>query len=137
LFYFVIVIPLFSFLSAPGCQREIKDKIPINTAVLHPNQAELFVGYQDGTVKVFDLSMTNKPVKEAIPEDDTAIRSLSVSPDGSLLCAVNNSVLTFHSTFIVNFYIQITKMACLIIRYEGKLFHLESSITTLSQRSHK
>jgi WD40 repeat protein len=96
-------LPLFSFFSAPGCQREIKDKIPINAVVLHPNQAELFVGYQDGTVRVFDLSMANKPIKEAIPEDDTAIRSLSVSPDGSLLCAVNNSVSTFHSSFILNF----------------------------------
>jgi G protein beta subunit-like protein len=78
--------------SAPGCQREFKDKVAINTAILHPNQAELFVGYQDGTIKLFDLSATNKPIKEVIPEDDTALRSLSVSPDGSLLCAVNNSV---------------------------------------------
>jgi G protein beta subunit-like protein len=87
-------------INAPGCQREIKDKVAVNAVVLHPNQVELFVGYQDGTVKVFDLSASSKPIKEAIPEDDTAIRSLSVSPDGSLLCAVNNS----GNCFIWNLY---------------------------------
>ncbi|XP_024027235.1 target of rapamycin complex subunit wat1 isoform X3 [Morus notabilis] len=48
---------------APGCQREYESRAAVNTVVLHPNQ---------------------------VPEVDTAVRSLTVMWDGSLVVAANN-----------------------------------------------
>ncbi|XP_012065957.1 target of rapamycin complex subunit LST8 isoform X4 [Jatropha curcas] len=50
-------------LRAPGCQREYESRAAVNTVVLHPNQ---------------------------VPEVDTAVRSLTVMWDGSLVVAANN-----------------------------------------------
>lgn len=38
-------------LRAPGCQRSYDAGAPINSVVLHPNQAELISGDQDGKIK--------------------------------------------------------------------------------------
>jgi G protein beta subunit-like protein len=76
--------------NAPGCQRELKEKVPVNTVILHPNQTELICGYQDGVVRVYDLN-TNKALREIIPEDDAAVRSLTITNDGQLLCAATGS----------------------------------------------
>ena len=56
---------------------------------LHPNQAELICGLQNGTIRVWDLA-ENKCTREHIPEGDVAIRSISVAPDATQVCAANN-----------------------------------------------
>lgn len=38
-------------LRAPGCQRSFDGQAPINSVALHPSQAELISGDQDGKVK--------------------------------------------------------------------------------------
>lgn len=75
-------------LSSSGCAREFKQDKPVTCAVLHPNQAELVIGLQNGTVCVIDL--TAGKVSQQIQLEDCAIRSLSISPNGTMLCAVNN-----------------------------------------------
>jgi G protein beta subunit-like protein len=76
-------------LRAVGCQRDYDCGSPVNTVVLHPNQAELICGLQNGTIRVWDLA-ENKCTREHLPEGEVAIRSISVAPDGSQVVAANN-----------------------------------------------
>ncbi|MCO5609716.1 hypothetical protein L7F22_063948 [Adiantum nelumboides] len=76
-------------LRAPGCQREYESGAAVNTVVLHPNQTELISGDQNGNIRVWDL-IANSCSCELVPEVDTAIRSLTVMWDGSLVVASNN-----------------------------------------------
>ncbi|KAH0687994.1 hypothetical protein KY290_017222 [Solanum tuberosum] len=76
-------------LRAPGCQREYESRAAVNTVVLHPNQTELISGDQNGNIRVWDLR-ANSCSCELVPEVDTAVRSLTVMWDGSLIVAANN-----------------------------------------------
>eukprot|EP00268_Persea_americana_P066555 TRINITY_DN9076_c0_g1_i2.p1 TRINITY_DN9076_c0_g1~~TRINITY_DN9076_c0_g1_i2.p1 ORF type:complete len:253 (+),score=28.76 TRINITY_DN9076_c0_g1_i2:370-1128(+) len=76
-------------LRAPGCQREYESRAAVNTVVLHPNQTELISGDQNGNIRVWDLT-ANSCSFELVPEVDTAVRSLTVMWDGSLVVAANN-----------------------------------------------
>ncbi|KAL4273580.1 hypothetical protein GQ457_13G011360 [Hibiscus cannabinus] len=76
-------------LRAPGCQREYESRGAVNTVVLHPNQTELISGDQNGNIRVWDLT-ANSCSCELVPEVDTAVRSLTVMWDGSLVVAANN-----------------------------------------------
>ncbi|CCI45647.1 hypothetical protein ABG067_007680 [Albugo candida] len=63
--------------------------IPLNSAALHPNQAEVFVADQNGAIRVFDLT-ADSCVDVLIPDGDCGIKSLDIVKDGSLLVAANN-----------------------------------------------
>ncbi|KAJ4829709.1 Target of rapamycin complex subunit LST8-1 [Turnera subulata] len=76
-------------LRSPGCQREYESRAAVNTVVLHPNQTELISGDQNGNIRVWDLT-ANSCSCELVPEVDTAVRSLTVMWDGSLVVAANN-----------------------------------------------
>ncbi|KAI3914399.1 hypothetical protein MKW92_016061 [Papaver armeniacum] len=77
-------------LRAPGCQREYESRAAVNTVILHPNQTELISGDQNGNIRVWDLT-ANSCSCELVPEVDTAVRSLTVMWDGSLVVAANNN----------------------------------------------
>lgn len=77
-------------LRAPGCQREYESRAAVNTVVLHPNQNELISGDQNGNIRVWDLT-ANSCSCELVPEVDTAIRSLTVMWDGTMVVAANNN----------------------------------------------
>ncbi|CAA6654974.1 unnamed protein product [Spirodela intermedia] len=77
-------------LRAPGCQREYESRAAVNTVVLHPNEKEIISGDQNGNIRVWDLT-ANSCSCELVPEVDTAIRSLSMMWDGSLVVAANNN----------------------------------------------
>ena len=84
-------IKIFDIRSA-ACQRnyENKGKVPVNTVTLHPNQAQVISGDQNGCVRVWDL-VANKCFAEVAPQnEDVAIRSVSVSSDGRMIVAANN-----------------------------------------------
>jgi G protein beta subunit-like protein len=49
----------------------------VNSLSLHPNQAELISGDQNGVMKVWDLT-ADKCREEYIPLQDMPIRSLSI-----------------------------------------------------------
>jgi len=74
---------------APGYQRDYQSKSPINTVVLHPNQGEIISGDEDGNIRVWDLT-ANQCSYELVPDGKTAIRSLTVASDASLVLAANN-----------------------------------------------
>lgn len=59
------------------------------SVVLHPNQAELICGLQNGAIRVWDLA-EGRWTRELVPDGEVAIRSISVSPDASRVVAANN-----------------------------------------------
>lgn len=77
-------------LRAPGCQREYGSRAAVNAVALHPNQGELISGDQTGHIRVWDLT-ANACSCELVPEVGTAVRSLTVAPDGSMMVAANNN----------------------------------------------
>lgn len=74
---------------APGCQRHYESRGPINTVALHPNQGELVSGDQNGNIRVWDLA-ADACSSELVPEGDTAVQSISFSPDATSLVAANS-----------------------------------------------
>lgn len=73
---------------APGCQRDYECSAPVNTVVLHPNQAELISGDQNGSIRVWDL-ISNTCSRELVPDGEVGITSLTISSDGGLVVASN------------------------------------------------
>jgi len=74
---------------APGYQRDYQSKVPINAAALHPNQGEIISGDENGNIRVWDLT-ANSCSYELIPDGKTAIRSICVASDASLVIAATN-----------------------------------------------
>jgi target of rapamycin complex subunit LST8 len=78
-------------LRAPGGpQRQYESRAAVNSVVLHPSQGELISGDQNGNIRVWDLA-ANACSCELVPEVGTAIRSLTVATDASLVVAANNT----------------------------------------------
>jgi len=75
---------------APGCQREFESRAAVNTVALHPNQTELVSGDQHGNIRVWDLA-ANACSCELVPELNTAVRSVSISLNGTMVVAANNN----------------------------------------------
>lgn len=77
-------------LRAPACQRNYECGVPLNSVVLHPNQAELMVADQNGCVRIYDLA-ANAMSAKLVPDGETALRSLDVMRDGSAMVVANNT----------------------------------------------
>jgi len=73
---------------AGKCQRvhTLEKKTSINTAILHPNQGEIFLGDQSGFIYIWDLS-ANKCRVWHQPDGKTPIRSIAVASDATNLVA--------------------------------------------------
>lgn len=82
-------VKIWDIRSSTDHQREFSHHSPVTCSELHPNQNELISGDQDGRIVRWDLR-NNKCTEHLIPELDTSIRSISISPDASLLASVNN-----------------------------------------------
>lgn len=74
---------------ATGYQRNYSSQAAINTAFLHPNQAEIISGDEDGNIRVWDLTK-NKCSYKVVPDGKTPIRSLCVASDASAVVAATN-----------------------------------------------
>ncbi|XP_076458828.1 target of rapamycin complex subunit lst8-like [Babylonia areolata] len=70
------------------CQRIFQVSAPVNCVCLHPNQGELIVGDQSGSIHIWDLKTDNN--EHLIPEPDASIQSISIDPMGTMMAAVNN-----------------------------------------------
>jgi len=79
---------------SPGYQRSFNCGCPVNSVTLHPNQAELISGDQNGNVKVWDLSTSNC-VSEYVPDGVTPIRSVSIGEDAKHVVAANQNAEIF------------------------------------------
>lgn len=76
-------------LRAGGYQREYESRGAVTSVVLHPNGSELMSADQNGNVRVWDLT-ANACSCELVPEVGTAVQSLTVANDGSLVVAGNS-----------------------------------------------
>ncbi|EFJ46224.1 hypothetical protein VOLCADRAFT_81959 [Volvox carteri f. nagariensis] len=72
------------------CQRTYESRAAVNSVVLHPNQGELISGDQTGHIRVWDLTASACSC-ELVPEIGTAVRSLTVALDGTMIVAANNN----------------------------------------------
>ncbi|KAL5851048.1 hypothetical protein ACOSQ3_006166 [Xanthoceras sorbifolium] len=61
----------------------------LSPCINHQHLTELISGDQNGNIRVRDLT-ANSCSCELVPEVDTAVRSLTVMWDGSLVVAANN-----------------------------------------------
>lgn len=68
-------------------KKKFECKSSVNTVILHPNQGELISGEEDGTIRIFDLSLEKCVFSKNL---SSPIRSISVSPDGNLVLLANN-----------------------------------------------
>jgi len=71
--------------------RQMMAGASVNCATLHPNQVELFVGDQDGTVYRWDIA-NEKQEKFVIDQNNpSAIRSLTINSEGTIMAAVTSN----------------------------------------------
>jgi target of rapamycin complex subunit LST8 len=71
-------------------QQEYKFNSGVTSAQLHPNQAEIICGFQDGTLRVIDL-VANKVTRIIGPDPESSIRAVSVAANGKLIACCNAS----------------------------------------------
>ena len=72
----------------PRCRREYLNNSPINYALLHPNQGEIWSIDQRGSLKIWDL-VSDTCTQELIPEEGVPGQSISLCPLGSLAAMGN------------------------------------------------
>ncbi|XP_025105800.1 target of rapamycin complex subunit lst8-like isoform X2 [Pomacea canaliculata] len=75
------------------CQRIFQVNAPVNCVCLHPNQGELIVGDQGGSIHIWDLKTDNN--ENLIPEPGAAIQSISIDPMGTMMAAVSNKGMCY------------------------------------------
>lgn len=88
-------------------QRNYHHDAPVNDAVIHPNQGELISCDQAGSVKIWDLG-ENICTHELVPDEDVAIRTITIASDGGTLVAGNDHVGSYggHALRELNSYVQ-------------------------------
>ncbi|XP_037091219.1 target of rapamycin complex subunit lst8-like [Pollicipes pollicipes] len=69
------------------CQRVFQIDQPMTCIVLHPNQVELFIGDQSGTIHQWDLRSDQRA--KLIPEPDSAFQHIDIDNNGELMAAIN------------------------------------------------
>jgi target of rapamycin complex subunit LST8 len=74
----------------PQCKRLFDCLSPVNAVCLHPNQVELAIGAQNGGVYLWDVKSDKH--EQLIPEVDTSIQDVAISPNSQFMAAVNNKV---------------------------------------------
>ena len=88
-------------LRSPTYSRSFDSKGPVNSVALHPNQAQIISGDQNGSIKLWDLG-SSKCINDIIPDSHSsstsslgrvAIQSVDVSND--TLIAANNHAEVF------------------------------------------
>ncbi|KAL7713713.1 Target of rapamycin complex subunit LST8 [Entamoeba marina] len=67
--------------------RDISFSSPCNCIALHPNQAEIIVGLQDGRVCVWD-TRNNVISQEITPEQNQSVQSVDITADGAMIAAL-------------------------------------------------
>ena len=75
-----------------GCQREyvVPGGVPINPAIIHPNQGEIILGDSAGVLRVWDLT-SGQCTRKIEPERDVAITSVSVAADARTATAATST----------------------------------------------
>ena len=78
---------------AEGFQRTFSTgaKSPVNCLALHPNEAELICGNEDGLMLTYDLNAGDKPLKKEHICPEVGIRTLSYSLNATYLAMANSA----------------------------------------------
>ena len=83
----------------------------INTAFLHPNQVEVFIGDQNGIIRIWDLAANN--TRDLLDDKESiGIRSLTISSDGSKLVAANSVGICFVWTSVNSEASELVRLTC-------------------------
>jgi WD40 repeat protein len=72
-------------------QRSYSHGAPVNDVIIHPNQGELISCDRAGSIRLWDLAENNCS-HQLIPEEDVSVSCVTVSSEGTMLCAANNAV---------------------------------------------
>lgn len=73
---------------SPVCKRMFDCLTPVNAVCLHPNQVELAIGSQGGSVYLWDVK--SDVHEQLLPEIESSIQDVAISPNGAFMAAVNN-----------------------------------------------
>ncbi|CAF1656626.1 unnamed protein product, partial [Adineta ricciae] len=71
--------------------RQTTVSASVNCVTLHPNQTELLIGDQDGTIHRWDMAGDKHETYTIDANDPSAIRSISINRDASMMAAVNSN----------------------------------------------
>lgn len=77
----------------PTCKRMFDCLTPVNAVCLHPNQVELAIGSQGGSVYLWDVK--SDVHEQLIPEVEASIQDIAISPNGQYMAAVNNKGICY------------------------------------------
>lgn len=77
----------------PVCKKVFDCLAPVNAVCLHPNQVELAVGTQGGSVYLWNVQ--NDAHEHLIPDADQSFLDVAISPDGQYLAATTNRGLCY------------------------------------------
>ena len=80
---------IFDFKMTGFMRKQDNDGVSINAATLHPNQAEIIFGDQNGRVRIWDLA-EGQLLDLYTDAEETPIRSIAISRDATKLVAGNN-----------------------------------------------
>lgn len=83
-------VKIWDVMGASSSQQEFKFSAAVTSAVLHPNQAEIVCGLQNGSLRVIDL-VSNKVTRILGPDPESSLRSVAVSANGRFLACCNSS----------------------------------------------
>jgi G protein beta subunit-like protein len=75
---------------APGVQRELHCGSSISSIALHGNQGEIISCDDDGSMRVWDLSLS-KTTLETVPEEHVSCSSVAINPDSSMIALSNHN----------------------------------------------
>ncbi|XP_077525950.1 MTOR associated protein, LST8 [Haemaphysalis longicornis] len=78
---------------AQTCQRVFETNAPVNCACLHPNQCELFIGDQSGSIYVWDLR--NNHNEQLTLDLDVSVQHLDLDASGQYLAAIDNKGMCY------------------------------------------
>jgi G protein beta subunit-like protein len=117
--------------------RDFDARGAVNSVILHPNQGELISGSHMGALRTWDIG-ANKCTHELMPEGDTPISSVAITPDAGLVAASNFNGSSFFWTSGDAEYAPVKKLrahkgyitSC-CFSPDGRLFATTSSDKTL------
>lgn len=81
-------VRIWDLSSNPVCKRMFDCLSPVTSVCLHPNQVELAISTQAGSIYLWDVKSDNN--EHLLPEINASIQCVDISPNGQYMAAVTN-----------------------------------------------